>query len=256
MITTNGLLRLRGDCESGGNGSYMLKTRIIPTLLCRGRELVKGQRFDPWRRVGNAMQACRVHNARGVDELCLLEVGGQMIDLETVKQLASECFMPLAVGGGVKTLEDFGALIKNGADKVVLGQVAFDNPKLVSDASTKFGAQAVTVSLAFGEGTRAAAAFKAKQFERMGAGEILLQAVDRDGMMEGYDLELIEQVSATVSIPVIASCGCGTYEHMAEALRAGAHAVAAGAFFQFTDSTPQGSARYLAEHGFATRVAA
>jgi cyclase len=228
----------------------VLKTRIIPTILCRGRELVKGERFDSWRRVGNAMQACRVHNARGVDELCLLEVGGQMIDLETVKALASECFMPLAVGGGVRTLEDFGSLIKNGADKVVLGHT-----DLIGQASHKFGSQAVVFSLSYKWG-RDTVMFLAMNAELAGAGEILLQSVDRDGTMQGYDLELIRSVSSAVKIPVIASGGCGTYEHMAEALRAGAHAVAAGAFFAFTDSTPQGAARYLCEHGFQTRVAA
>jgi cyclase len=232
-----------------------LKTRIIPTMLVKGFELVKGSRFVNERVVGNAISACRIHNMRGVDELCLLEVGGQMIDLEVVKLLAGECFMPLAVGGGVRTLKQFGALIANGADKVVLGTVAFELPQLVRAAADKFGAQAVVVSIAvpaLGYNTVAAA----KYCKRVGAGEILLQSVERDGTLSGYDLDLIAAVSHAVSIPVIASGGCGTYEHMAQALRAGAHAVAAGAMFQFTDQTPQGAAKFLANCGFSTRVAA
>ena len=230
----------------------MLKTRIIPTVLCRGREQVKGQRFDTSRRIGNAMQACRVHNMRGADELCLLEVGGGMIDLETVKALASECFMPLAVGGGVRTLEQFGALIRHGADKVVLGKVAWELPQLVKDASRKFGAQAAVVSI-----TIAAVAVEWAQYaERVGAGEILLQSRERDGTLSGYDLDLIAAVSRAVSIPVIASGGCSGYADMAAALKAGAHAIAAGALFAFTDATPQGAAQYLQNCGFNMRVEA
>lgn len=228
-----------------------LKTRIIPTLLCKGRELVKGERFNPWRRVGNAISACRVHNMRGVDELCLLEVGGGMIDLETVKLLAGECFMPLSVGGGVKTLDDFGALIRGGADKVVLSSC----PEIIPDAALRFGAQAVVYSLVYSlTDDRDDTVARAEWVARLGAGEIILQARGLDGTLAGYDLKTLEAVSKAVSIPVIASCGCGTYDHMADALAHGVHAVAAGAMFQFTDSTPQGAARYLRERGFNTRL--
>ena len=166
--------------------------------------------------------------------------------------------MPLAVGGGVKTLEDFHWLIGAGADKVVLGRVALALPQIVTDASKKCGAQAVVASLAVYKGWQAFAdegpATWAKALERLGAGEILLQSVERDGTLSGYDLDMIAAVSRAVSIPVIASGGCGTYEHMAAALRAGAHAVAAGAMFQFTDQTPQGAAKYLQHCGFNMRV--
>ena len=170
--------------------------------------------------------------------------------------------MPLAVGGGVKTLEDFHWLISSGADKVVLGRIAFQMPSLITLASQKFGAQAVVISIAAenelfeGEDCTVTAADWAYWCQRLGAGEILLQSVERDGTLSGYDLSLIAAVSHAVSIPVIASGGCGTYEHMAEALRAGAHAVAAGAMFQFCDATPQGAAKYLQDCGFNTRVEA
>ena len=232
----------------------MLKTRIIPTLLCKGRELVKGSRFVNERVVGNAISACRIHNMRGVDELCLLEVGGWMIDPEVVSLLAGECFMPLAVGGGVKTLEDFHWLIGAGADKVVLG--ASQPHGLCWAVSRKYGAQAVMISLAYSKKTAVGVSLLAQAFQMGGAGEILLQSVERDGTLSGYDLDVIAAVSRAVSIPVIASGGCGTYEHMAKALRAGAHAVAAGAMFQFTDQTPQGAAKYLQDCGFNTRVEA
>lgn len=227
-----------------------LKTRIIPVMLCKGRELVKGARFVNERRVGNAISACRVHNARGVDELVLLEVGGGLIDLETVKALAGDCFMPLTVGGGVRTIDQFGALIRNGADKVVLGRVAFELPQLVKDAVKKFGAQAVVASMTHNDVSYA------EYCERVGVGEILLQSRERDGTLSGYDLKRIAAVSHAVSIPVIACGGCGTYQHMGEALRAGAHAVAAGAMFQFTDQTPRGAARFLHDQGFSPRIAA
>lgn len=232
----------------------MLKTRIIPTLLCKGRELVKGERFNNERRVGNAISACQVHNMRGVDELCLLDVSGTPIHRSIVELLAGECFMPLAVGGGVRCLEGFAELIRCGADKVVLGQNAQAVDGLMEGAAKKFGAQAVVASIAYTPGMFVVA--WAKAVEDHGCGEILLQNRERDGTLSGYDLETIAAVSNAVSIPVIASGGCGAYEHMAEALRAGAHAVAAGAMFQFTEQTPQGAAKYLHDCGFHTRIAA
>lgn len=232
----------------------MLKTRIIPTLLCRGRELVKGERFDSWRVVGNTLQAARVHNMRQVDELCILSVDGRL-STEDVKALCADTFMPVSIGGGIETLEDVRELLSAGADKVVLGRVVFDNAPLVTALSHKFGAQAVVVSLAV-PGRGVATVNAAKYCQSIGAGEILLQSVDRDGTMQGYDLPTIREVSKSVSIPVIASGGCGTYEHMAEAIDAGAHAVAAGALFIFTDATPQGAAQYLAGRGYHTRCLA
>lgn len=230
----------------------MLKTRIIPTMLVKGRELVKGSRFVNDRRVGNAISACKIHNMRGVDELCLLEVGGNAISAELTSLLASECFMPLSVGGGVRTVEQFAALIRAGADKVVLGNVAFDLPSLVEGVAVKCGSQAVVVSVAY------PSALPPVEFAMFaydhGAGEILLQSKERDGTLSGYDVATIEAVSRAVPLPVIASGGCGEYEHMAQALLAGAHAVAAGAMFQFTDRTPQGAAKYLRDCGFSTRA--
>lgn len=244
----------------------MLKTRIIPTLLCRGRELIKGERFNSWRRVGNTLQAARVHNMREVDELCILNVSGEPFDVEDLKAITHDTFMPVSIGGGVKDLKDFWLLLNAGADKVVIGTVAVESPPLVHRAAHKFGSQAVVVSIDVKDGvvwtrngthrTTWRPVDLARQVEQDGAGEILLNAIDRDGTLEGYDTDLIESVAAAVKIPVIASGGCGTYADMAFALHAGAHAVAAGAMFLFTDQTPQGAARWLHDQGFHTRIAA
>ena len=202
---------------------------------------------------------------RQVDELCILSVDGRL-STEDVKALCADTFMPVTIGGGVKTLEDFRELLAAGADKVVLCTEALAIPMLVRQAARKFGSQAVVISIDAKDGRAWVrngtyrSQYTPETWARMaasdGAGEILLQSVDRDGTMQGYDLDLIEAVSDAVSIPVIASGGCGTYEHMAEALDAGAHAVAAGAMFLFTDQTPQGAAQYLAERGYHTRCLA
>lgn len=244
-----------------------LAKRIIPTLLCRGRQLVKGVAFDSWRSVGHATQAVRIHQARGVDELVLLDIGAtpekRGPDLQLVGDLTEACFMPLAVGGGVKNLEDVQALLRAGADKVVVGHAARRDPGVLRDIANAVGCQAIVVALDVDGrdyyglvnriGRKQAAAW-AMAFEAAGAGELLLTAVEREGQMQGYDLEVIREVAAAVKIPVIAHGGAGTYQHMLEAIEAGADAVAAGSMFLFTDATPRGAAEYLAQHGVETRV--
>jgi cyclase len=248
----------------------MLATRVIPVLLRRGHQLVKGVGFDSWRSVGHALQAIRVYQSRDVDELVVLDVAatpeGRGPDLDLVKSFASDCFMPVTVGGGVRSCEDIRALLAAGADKVAIGTAAIDNPDLIAEASRRFGAQAVTVAIDVKAGTVWSFCGSrcrdldpvgwATKVAAAGAGEILLTSVERDGSLAGYDLDLIRSVSEAVSIPVVAAGGAGTYEHLAEALQAGAHAVAAGAMWQFTDATPQGAARYLASRGFPMRLAA
>lgn len=250
----------------------MLKTRIIPTLLCRGRELVKGERFNSWRRVGTVMQAARVHQMRGVDELLLLDidatVSGRGPDFDLIRDLTDECFMPITIGGGVRCVEDIQELLAAGADKVALNTTAFENPPLILEASRRFGAQAIVVSIDHAQDGTVAIKSGTKPTSRdavgwaigaayCGAGEIILSSIDRDGTMTGYDRTLIEKVSSAVSIPVIASGGCAGYADMAAILESTeAHAVAAGALFQFTDATPRGAAEYLADKGFAVRLAA
>lgn len=217
-------------------------------------QLVKGPRFDCRRRVGSPRQAVSIHNLRNVDELILLDIGatpnGTGPDFETIRSVTDIAFMPLTVGGGVRSLDDIHDLLNAGADKVSIRTAI----ELIEPGARKFGSQCIVASIDAKPGQ--VPVKLAQEVERRGAGEILLTSVARDGTFEGYDLELIRSVSAAVSIPVIASGGCGDYRHMADALNAGAHAVAASSIFLFTEATPKGAAEYLSAKGFHMRLAA
>lgn len=250
-----------------------LAHRIIPVLLMRNGALVKGKLFNSSRVVGNVQQAAEIHQARGVDELIILDVAatlaGRGPDLVAIKKLTEKCFMPITVGGGITSVEQVRDIIqKGGADKVVIGTAAYEDPTLITRCANKFGSQAIVVSIDVDFdghgwvitthcGTRehfySPVAFAQEMADR-GAGEIIVTAVKNDGMMCGYDLRLIRKVAKAVSIPVIANGGAGEYEHMRRALHAGASAVAAGAMFQFLDLTPKGAAEYLASKGWETRL--
>lgn len=250
----------------------MLAKRIIPTLLVRGRTLVKGQRFDSWRSIGHALQGAKVHARRGVDELLILDIAataeGRGPDLDMVRELSEGCFIPITVGGGVRSLQDIDALLRAGADKVAIC-TAWYGSEILMQASQRFGSQAVVASVDVkhvphagkslvhthcGKVQRGLPAIDvAIAAANLGAGEILLSSIDRDGTMAGYDLDLIREVSQAVSVPVIASGGCSGYADMLAAFKAGADACAAGALFAFTDSTPKGAARFLHDNGVAVR---
>lgn len=251
----------------------MLKTRIMPTLLFKGVGLVKGVGFDSWRRVGAALQSIRVYNLREVDELIFLDIGatpnGARPDFREIDELADNCFMPMTVGGGVRTVEDIRALLAVGADKVAINTGAIETPDLVREGAREFGAQCILVSIDVrtdADGRREVMSrcgqmptgrdpvAWAREVAALGAGEILLTSVERDGSMTGYDVDLVRDVAAAVEIPVIASGGCGTYQHMADVLSGSrAAAVAAAAMFHFTEQTPREAKAYLAERGFAVR---
>ncbi len=245
----------------------MLARRIIPVILARGQQAVKGKGFDSWRSVGQLRQAIRVYEMRQVDEVILLDIAatpeGRGPNIEFVREFAGEFFCPVTVGGGVRTVEHFRALLAAGADKVAINTAAIETPDLIDAAANKFGAQAVTVSIDVSWGQVVTNCGKtptglhpvvwAKEVATRGAGEILLNSVERDGTMQGYDLDLIRDVAKMVSIPVVACGGAGSYEDLRLALEAGAHAVAAGAMWTFTDATPAGAADYLAQHGIPVR---
>ena len=251
----------------------MLKTRVIPTLLYKDFGLVKGERFDSRRAVGSAMQAIKVYEMRGVDELVFLDVTataqGREPDFDLIDDLADDCFMPLTVGGGIRTLDHVSRLLAVGADKVCLGTAAVQSPELVREASMRFGAQCVVASVDVRRvGDDAATVWVrsgtqdtgrdpvelARELQALGVGELLVQSVDRDGMMGGYDVELVRAVSEAVTVPVIASGGCGSYEDMAQVvLDAGASAIAAASIFHFTEQTPAEAKRHLASRGVAVR---
>lgn len=242
----------------------MLAIRIIPVVLMNGRQAVKGERFGWQRPIGQLKMTCRVYSSRMVDELALLSVSGAVPDLAVVRDFADNCLAPLTVGGGVRDVETIRELLANGADKVSINSAAVRDPSLVSCAARKVGRQSVVASIDVKDGqvcidcgqtpTGLDAIAWAKDVERLGAGEILLNSIDRDGTMTGYDVDLVREVSASVSIPVVAVGGAGTFEHMIDALEAGAHAVAAGALWTFTDATPAACARHLADNGYAVRL--
>jgi cyclase len=245
------------------------KVRVMPTLLFKDVGLVKGVAFDSWRRVGSAMQAVKVYNLREVDELVFLDVtatrAGRSPDFAAVDELADECFMPLTVGGGVQTVEDVRRLLQVGADKVAINTAAVERPELIREVASRFGSQCVVVSIDVRgrevfthSGTQPTGLDPvelARRVAELGAGEILLTSIERDGTMEGYDLDLIAHVSAAVSIPVIASGGAGNYEHLAQAIEQGqASAVAAASIFHFTEQTPLEAKRYLRARGINVRL--
>lgn len=252
----------------------MLKVRVMPTLLFRDVGLVKGVGFNSWRRVGSAMQAIKVYNMRQVDELVFLDItataAGRPPDFATVDELADECFMPMTVGGGVRTVDDVRGLLSVGADKVAINTAGIQDPDLIRRISDRFGAQCVVISIDARlepDGTHQVYTHAgtvptgrnpvtwARQVQELGAGEILLTSIDRDGTMLGYDVPLVASVSESVSIPVIASGGAGNFGHMAAALGIGkASAVAAASIFHFTQQTPYEAKLFLQQHGFPVRL--
>ena len=244
---------------------------MIPTLLWKNPGLVKGVRFDSWRRVGTILPAVKVYNARDVDELIVVDISanqeGRAADAHWVGGFAPFCFVPLTVGGGITDADQIAGLLRAGADKVSIGTAAYDSFGLIEESARRFGSQCVVVSIdvarASGEPLCVAKSGKqatsrdpiewAREVVERGAGEILLTSVDRDGTMEGYDLDLIREVTATVDVPVIASGGAGNYQHMVDAVQAGASAVAAASMFHFTEQTPAEAKKALAAAGIPVR---
>lgn len=249
----------------------MLKVRVIPTLLWKNPGLVKGVRFDSWRRVGTILPAVKVYNARDVDELIVVDITanaeGRTADEQWVRSFAPFCFVPLTVGGGINRADQIAGILRAGADKVSIGTAAYQDPALIDEAARLFGSQCVVVSIdstrECGEPACVSRSGKervarssidwAREAAHRGAGEILLTSVDRDGTMEGYDLDLIADVASAVDVPVVASGGAGNYRHMVEAIEAGASAVAAASMFHFTEQTPAEAKKALAAAGIPVR---
>lgn len=250
----------------------MLKVRVIPTLLWKNFGLVKGVGFDSWRRVGPVLPAIKVYNSREVDELVLVDItasiDGHSPDDDSVSDFADACFVPLTVGGGITDLSQIAKLLHAGADKVSLNSALYSDPDLLAAAARRFGVQCVVGSIDVRRsltgrytclshsGTRDTGREPvawARELESRGAGEILLTSADRDGTMTGFDLEVITNVSGAVNIPVIASGGAGSYDHMLAAVRAGASAVAAASIFHFTELTPAGAKAAMEAEGIPVR---
>jgi imidazole glycerol-phosphate synthase subunit HisF len=230
----------------------MLSPRVIPTLLLKDMGLVKGVRFKDHKYVGDPMNAVRIFNGKNADELFLLDITasarGAGPDPEFVQRVADECYMPFGVGGGIRTVEQIGRLVRSGAEKVAINTAALARPEFIGEAAGSFGSQCVVVSIDVGRdlfgrpkvfshnGSRKTSwdpVDWARRAAELGAGEILLTSIAHEGCGGGYDLDLVRSVADAVPVPVIASGGAGQVEHLSAAFGAGATAAAAGSMFVF-----------------------
>ena len=252
----------------------MLKARVIPCLDVKDGRVVKGVNFVDLRDAGDPVEVAKAYDAAGADELCFLDIvathenRGTMLDV--VKRTAEACFMPLTVGGGVRTLEDIRNLLLAGADKVSINSAAVANPQFVKQAAEKFGSQCIVVSIdgkqtapgrfeIFTHGGRKetgidAVAF-AKQVTALGAGELMLTSMDRDGTGEGFNIAFTRTIADAVNIPVIASGGVGNLQHLVEGITEGhATAVLAASIFHFGTFTIAQAKQAMADAGIAVRM--
>jgi imidazole glycerol-phosphate synthase subunit HisF len=229
-----------------------MRPRIIPVLLLKDGGLVKSVRFKDHRYVGDPINAVRIFNEKEVDELVFLDIRAgrdrRAPDLRVIHDIATECFMPFAYGGGVTTVDQALDLVRCGVEKVVLCSAAAREERLVSEIASRIGSQSVVICVDYGHDWRGRPQIRAaggtgrvpgdpvdycRRMQECGAGEILLQSIDRDGTGQGYDLEMLARVCAAVNVPVIACGGAGTLAHLADAIRSGAAAAAAGSLFVF-----------------------
>lgn len=254
----------------------MLKTRVIPCLDVAEGRVVKGVNFVDLRDAGDPVEQASLYDAAGADELCFLDITASHEDrgtiLDVARRTAERCFMPLTVGGGVRTLDDIRALLLAGADKVSINTAAVKNPAVVAEAAEKFGSQCIVVAIdakssdatpsgfeIFTHGGRQATGIDALAFARdveaRGAGEILLTSMDRDGTKAGFNLPLTRTIADALEIPVIASGGVGTLDHLVEGVTEGhASAVLAASIFHFGEHTIGEAKAHMAAAGVPVRL--
>jgi cyclase len=252
----------------------MLARRIIPCLDVKDGRVVKGINFLSLRDAGDPVEQAAAYDAQGADEVCYLDISaspeGRSTLIDVVARTADQVFAPLTVGGGVRTVDDAERLLAAGADKIAINTAAIRSPELVAAAAARFGSQAIVVAVdakratgaawrweVFSHGGRTPEGLDALAWCRrvadLGAGEILLTSMDRDGTGAGYDVELLREVSSSVSIPLIASGGVGVLAHLAEGLEAGADAVLAASIFHFGQHTIGEAKDFLAARGLEIR---
>jgi len=252
----------------------MLKKRIIPCLDVDNGRVVKGVNFVDLIDAGDPVEQAKIYNAEGADELCFLDITASSDNrktlLDVVQKTAENCFIPLTVGGGVRTLDDISNLLHSGADKVSINTAAVQNRNLVKEASNKYGASTIVVAVdakkvsankwkVFTHGGRNATDLDVidycNEVEALGAGEILLTSMDRDGTKTGFDNDLLKTITSKLSIPVIASGGVGNLEHMYEGISiGGASALLAASIFHFGEYRIEDVKRYLADKNIPVRI--
>jgi cyclase len=254
----------------------MLKTRIIPCLDVNNGRVVKGVNFENLIDAGDPVKQAEFYSNEGADELCLLDITASSDDRDTiydvVQKVAAVCFIPFTVGGGVRKVDDIRKLLNSGADKVCINTAAVKNPKIVEESAKKFGSQCIVVAVdakrntqgdklwweVYINGGRTATGIDAvswiEDMQEMGAGEILLTSMDRDGTKAGYDLELLEMVSSKVDIPIIASGGVGNLNHLLQGIQSGASAVLAASIFHFKTHGVQEAKKFLQSKNIPVRI--
>jgi len=249
----------------------MLKHRIIPCVLLKDWQLVKSIQFSSFRTIGHPTATVRVYNARNVDELIVLDIDASLnnepINTEIITDMANECFMPLTIGGGIKTIDDVYTVLGAGADKVSINSEAIKRPSFIKEIATIFGSQCVVCSIDIKKVDGAYRVFTkkeglldidpitlAKEYEKQGVGEILLTSIDHEGTIRGYNIELLQLFAQNIKVPIIINGGMGKPEHGVEALHAGADALGAAYIFHFTQYTPMMLKEELHKQGLHVRL--
>jgi len=250
----------------------MLKNRIIPCLDVKNGRVVKGINFIDLKDAGDPVEQAKIYSDGGADEICFLDITASNENRDTiydvVKDTSKKCFVPLTVGGGVRSVDDINKLLNCGADKVSINTAAVQNSKVVEDSSRKFGSQCIVVAIdakrnsggweIFTHGGRNPTGINAIEFaskmEKSGAGELLVTSMDKDGTQSGYDIELMQKISSMVNIPVIASGGVGTLDHLVDGIKSGASAVLAASIFHYGTYSVNEAKQYLDSKGIPVRI--
>ena len=251
----------------------MLKNRIIPCLDVKNGRVVKGINFVDLKDAGDPVEQAKVYSDGGADEICFLDITASNENRDTiynvVKDTSKKCFVPLTVGGGVRSIEDINKLLNCGADKVSINTAAVQNAELVIESSKKFGSQCIVVAIdakkngeiweVFTHGGRKNTGINAiefaKKMEECGAGELLITSMDRDGTQVGYDIDLMNKISSTINIPVIASGGVGNLDHLVDGIKLGkASAVLAASIFHYGKYSVKEVKQYLDSKGIPVRI--
>ncbi len=247
------------------------KIRIIPSILYNKLNAIRGKNFEGWRVIGNVLQTTRLYSKRNIDELFFLDTEAtrsQKINLEIIKEFTKDCFMPITIGGGIKSIEDIDNLLKMGADRVCLNTSAFNDSELVVNAIKKFGSQCIVVSIDYKSINKIPMVFidsgriqtkinlfdYIKKIDGLGPSEIVLTSIDHDGMMKGYDIKNLKLLKKKIQTSIIASGGAGSYEDVYNMIKeTGIQNISASSIFHFTEITPNTLKRYLSDKGLNIR---